>query len=48
MYVKRLQALPLPSYDFVFDSTAGGQQIKCLTLIDEFTKECLAIDVTII
>jgi putative transposase len=33
------------SYDFVFDACANGQQIKCLTVIDEFTKESLAIDV---
>lgn len=33
------------AYDFVFDATAGGQQIKCLTIVDEFTHECLAIDV---
>ena len=33
------------AYDFVFDACASGQQIKCLTLIDEFTRECLAIDV---
>jgi putative transposase len=33
------------AYDFVFDATAGGQQIKCLTVIDEFTRECLAIEV---
>lgn len=33
------------SYDFVFDACANGQQLKCLTLIDEFTKEALAIDV---
>ena len=33
------------AYDFVFDTCAGGQQIKCLTVIDEFTRECLAIDV---
>ena len=33
------------AYDFVFDACAGGQQIKCLTVIDEFTRECLAIDV---
>jgi putative transposase len=32
------------AYDFVFDSTAAGQQIKCLTIVDEFTHECLAID----
>jgi putative transposase len=33
------------SYDFVFDHAANGQQIKCLTVIDEGTRECLAIDV---
>jgi len=33
------------AYDFLFDACANGQQIKCLTLIDEFTRECLAIDV---
>lgn len=33
------------AYDFVFDTTADGQQIKCLTVVDEYTRECLAIDV---
>ena len=33
------------AYDFVFDTTAQGKQIKCLTVIDEYTRECLAIDV---
>ena len=33
------------AYDFVFDTCANGQQLKCLTVIDEFTRECLAIDV---
>jgi putative transposase len=33
------------AYDFVFDASANGQQIKCLTVVDEFTCECLAIDV---
>ena len=31
-------------YDFVFDHCANGQQLKCLTVTDEFTKEGLAID----
>jgi putative transposase len=26
------------SYDYVFDACANGQPLKCLTLIDEFTK----------
>ena len=33
------------AYDFVFDACANGQTLKCLTVIDEFTRECLAIDV---
>jgi putative transposase len=33
------------SYDFVFDRCANGQQLKCLTVTDEWTKEGLAIEV---
>jgi putative transposase len=33
------------AYDFVFDACANGQQIKCLTVVDEFSRECLAIEV---
>jgi putative transposase len=33
------------AYDFLFDACANGQSLKCLTVIDEFTRECLAIDV---
>ena len=33
------------AYDFVFDACANGQQVKCLSVVDEFTRECLAIDV---
>jgi len=33
------------AYDFLFDHCANGQTLKCLTVIDEFTRECLAIDV---
>ena len=33
------------AYDFVHDACASGQKLKCLTVIDEFTRECLAIDV---
>ena len=33
------------AYDFVFDTCANGQEMKCLTVIDEYTRECLAIDV---
>ena len=33
------------SYDFVFDWCASGQQLKCLTVTDEWTREGLAIEV---
>lgn len=33
------------SYDFVFDRCANGQQLKCLTVTEEFTKEGLAVEV---
>lgn len=33
------------SYDFVMTRTEDGRAIKMLTLIDEFTRECLSIDV---
>jgi putative transposase len=31
------------SYDFVHDATADGRRLKCLTLLDEYTREGLAI-----
>ena len=40
-----LQPNQVWAYDFVFDACANGQKLKCLTIIDEFTRECLAIDV---
>ena len=33
------------SYDFVFDRSADGRPLRMLTIVDEFTRECLAIDV---
>jgi transposase InsO family protein len=33
------------SYDFVADRTTDGRPLKMLTLIDEYTRECLAIHV---
>lgn len=32
-------------YDFVYDACANGQTLKCLTVVDEYTRQCLAIDV---
>jgi putative transposase len=33
------------AYDFVFDACANKQVLKCLTIVDEWTRECHAIDV---
>ena len=32
------------SYDFVHDETTDGRRLKCLTVLDEYTREGLAID----
>jgi putative transposase len=31
------------TYDFVFDRTEDGRRLKMLTIVDEYTRECLAI-----
>ena len=33
------------SYDFLFDATVGGGKLKILTIGDDFTRECHAIEV---
>jgi len=33
------------SYDFLMDRTEDGRQLKLLVVIDEFTRECLALEV---
>jgi transposase InsO family protein len=33
------------AWDFVFDRTAGGRPIKLLSIVDEFTRECVALEV---
>ena len=33
------------AYDFVFDRTREGRPLKLLNMIDEFTRECLTIEV---
>jgi len=34
------------SYDFMMDRTRDGRALKLLTIIDEYSRECLAIDVS--
>ncbi len=33
------------AWDFAFDKTAGGTQLKWLSIVDEHTRECLALKV---
>lgn len=33
------------TYDFIFDRTDDGRRLKHLTVVDEFTRECLALPV---
>ena len=47
-------ALPLPTrpnqtwaMDFIHDSLSEGRRLRCLTIIDVFTRECLAIEAAI-
>ena len=34
------------SYDFMADRTSDGRALKLLTILDEYSRECLAIDVS--
>ena len=31
--------------DFVSDTLSNGRQFRCLTIMDEFSRECLAIHI---
>src|SRR5207244_8650620 len=33
------------AWDSVFDRTAHGRSLKCLSIVDEYTRECLALEV---
>jgi putative transposase len=35
------------TYDFVFDRVVGGRRLKMLTLVDEYTRECLAVEAAV-
>ncbi len=45
--VRRRAARPdhVWSYDFVFDRTHDGRPLRMLTMVDEYTRECLTVDV---
>jgi len=42
---KATRANQVWTYDFVFDQSLSGKSLKMLTLIDEYTRECLAVEV---
>jgi putative transposase len=42
--IKAERANHIWTYDFVFDRVIGGRQLKMLTLVDEYTRECLAVE----
>ena len=33
------------TYDFLFDQTEDGRRLKILPVVDEFTRECLTLEV---
>ena len=33
------------TWDFIHDRTVDGRQLKCLNILDEFTRECLSLEV---
>jgi putative transposase len=33
------------TWDFIFDRTANGRSVKILSIVDEYTRECLALEV---
>lgn len=45
MTVKATQPNQVWAYDFVHDTTVDDRKLKVLTVVDEYTRECLAIDV---
>ena len=40
-----LKANHVWTYDFIFDATQDGRRLKILTVVDEYTRECLVIEV---
>lgn len=49
---KRIRRIEVParpdqrwSMDFIHDCMAGGRRFRCLTIVDDYTRECLHIEV---
>lgn len=34
------------SWDFIFDRTTSGQALKCFTIVDEYTRRCITLDIS--
>lgn len=34
------------AWDFIFDHTTNGGTIKCLSIVDEYTRQCVTLDVS--
>ncbi len=45
MRQKAMYPNPVWTYDFLFDQTADGRRLKLLPVVDEFTRECLTLEV---
>lgn len=45
--VKAGRADQVWTYDFVFDRVVRGRRLKMLTLVDEYTRECLAVEAAV-
>jgi putative transposase len=45
--VKAERADQVWTYDFVFDRVVKGRRLKMLTLVDEYTRECLAVETAV-
>jgi putative transposase len=43
--MKAIQPNHVWTYDFVLDAALNGDEIRCLTVVEEFTREALAIEV---
>lgn len=34
------------SWDFIFDRTSSGRSLKCFTIVDEYTRRCITLDIS--
>jgi transposase InsO family protein len=46
VHVRATHAGHVWSWDFIFDRTESGQTLKIFTIIDEYTRRCITLDVS--